>query len=1515
VLTKAFRLFVSSTFSDFAAERDVLQKEVFPALDAYCATEGYQFYPLDLRWGVNEEAQLDHRTTEICLNEVRTAKQDYPPPNFLILIGNRYGFVPLPYAIAQDEFEAILAWLEGGDGQNAARAIRSVYQQDHNYLVPPGLSEAAPDRAALISAYTLRSRADDRPELKAVDAWARREAELRAALQEAADGLLSLGRIDAAAHEKYFLSLTDQEIIHGLPGYRPAADGASPRSRDADGPPAIAFIREIVTQSTAPPAAIGRYFEQAPRLDALKETIKRTLSADQVITARATVDEHGRFSAAYLADFAHQIQGKLQSAIDRYIAAVETLEQAPDHALTRERATHRAFGEQKLEVFVGQERELAAIARYLAGAGDHPLIVHSRSGLGKSALMARAIALAESADRAPVIARFVGASAASSNLRALLVSVIEDLAAHDIVALPVDFEQDAHKLNAQIEELLSSTTRPAVVFLDALDQLQRPHDLGWLPETLPETLRLVLSVLDDADYEADSDLYRDLQNRLAPDAFLAVDPLGLTQARDILSALEQQTRHQLQDGQRNYIIEKLGAAGASPLYLTTAFEIARSWKSYHTAGAGRFVLADDTKGVIAQLIEELSSVHHHETELVTRILGYLAAARNGLSAKELTDVLSRDAGVMRAISSERHGALTDRLPPSVWVRLNRDLSSFLVEKQIDDQPLLQFFHRQVTEVVREQHYGRCKTELHAALAVYFESQASERDGKTVHGKRGLSELPFQLDAADDALRLGEILMSPDWMQQKVAAFGPRPLIEDYHYARTRAQQLAGQALELATGSLARDHCQLVAQIVGRLTPDLADEVADATEIERLLANARALVAPPALVPRWPSFTVPGGPEIHRFEGHGDAVSAAVFSTDGRHIVSASEDGSLRQWEVGSGREIARFVGVPTSEIGEHLLAPDVTAIAFSPDRRRIVCGGANELLLWEPAIGESRRFSGHTKEVSAVAFSSDGGRIVSGSWDHTVRLWEVASAREIARFEGHTAYVRTVAFSPDGQYIVSGSQDKTVRLWEVASGREIIQLERPGTPKDLAMGSVNVVAFFPDGSHIVCCSSEGTVRLWEAESGEFWRVEDIPRVHAVAFSPDGRHIVLGSEDNAVWLWEVASGAFRRLEGHTDTVSAVAFSPDGRYIVSGSWDQTLRLWQVASARPHRVEDHTNTVNAVAFSLDGEKIISASSGEDTLRLWQPASGKSRPFEGPGNFMNVRAVSLGGRYIVTYSEDYSIGGYPYPLLRLWELPSGSEIGRCDGRAEYVETVVCSPDGRYVVGCSQDFSLRLWEMASGSEIARFEGHTLPANAVAFSPDGQYIVSCSWDKTVRLWEVARGRESARIKDRPDWDGIPEIDSVLRRTLDTNARLWEASAGESWRFEGHIAGVSAVAFSPDGRHIVSGSSDRTVRLLELASGSEIARFEGHTGGVNAVAFSPDGRHIASGSDDRTVRLWDVANLRELARLEGEDAFNMLVFAPHRTSVVAAGGGLHLIDILVDESDKAIWLRALANGRS
>jgi hypothetical protein len=971
MLLKAFRLFVSSTFADFSAERELLQSKVFPALDAYCAAKSHQFYPIDLRWGVNEEAQLDQRTAEICLEEVRAAK-GYPPPNFLIMIGGRYGWVPLPYAIARDEFKAIIAWLEDRDRHDSARALGSLYHLDDNHLVARDLSEAGMDDNPLTSAYTLRSRVDDMPELKSVEAWANLEAQLRRALQEAADGLLTLGRINTAAHEKYFLSLTEQEIIHGLPGYPHGFDTASPPS--TDGPAAIAFIRQIVSGSGA------SHVEREARLDALKDGIRSALPEDSIVTARVACDESGRLDETYLANFAGQVQAKLETAIDKQVARVEAIERSPDFALESERRTHRAFDDERLKIFVGRESNLTSIARYLAGVSDRPLVLHGRSGLGKSALMARAIAAVEAASGTPVTARFIGASPASSNTRSLLVSLIDDLAAHGIVSKLAEYEQDTNKFNAQIKALLSSIDKPAIVFLDALDQLQKPRDLGWLPHKLPQALKLVLSVLDDQAYETDSAIYRSLRGRLASEVFLEIEPLTSAQGREILFALEQRTRHRLQEGQRDYIIEKFENGGASPLYLRIAFEIARGWRSTVRVGAGRHVLAQDIAAVIAQLSEELSGVHHHEPELVTRTLGYLAAAKDGLSTKELTEVLSRDVDVMRAISSEEHGAHTEKLPPSVWVRLNRDLASFLIEKLIDDQPLLQFFHRQVAQVAHEQHYEPVKTLLHAALAGYFQSQATEQQGRVHYAKRSLSELPYQLHFAGETRELDRILESPDWIQQKFAAFGAQVLVRDYEqFGRGQLQDNIGRTLRLITGICERDKRQIIPQLHGRL---LALSAAD-----KFCASAKKLAVPPAIFTCRASLAPPGS-ELARLEGHDHKVSALVVLPDGR-LASGGFDNTIRLWDLNSGVEIARL--------------------------------------------------EGHSDAIWALAVLPDG-RLASASGDRTIRLWDVNSGVETARLEGHSDAIRALAVLPDGR-LASGSADRTIRLWDPKTGAQTARLE------------------------------------------------------------------------------------------------------------------------------------------------------------------------------------------------------------------------------------------------------------------------------------------------------------------------------------------------------------------------------------------------------------------------------------------------------------------------------------------
>jgi WD40 repeat protein len=293
----------------------------------------------------------------------------------------------------------------------------------------------------------------------------------------------------------------------------------------------------------------------------------------------------------------------------------------------------------------------------------------------------------------------------------------------------------------------------------------------------------------------------------------------------------------------------------------------------------------------------------------------------------------------------------------------------------------------------------------------------------------------------------------------------------------------------------------------------------------------------------------------------------------------------------------------------------VSSVAFSPDGRLLASGSGyydKTIKLWEVATGrEVRTLTGHTDYVNSVAFSPDGRLLASGSgyYDKTIKLWEVATGSLVRTLSGHTDDVNSVAFSPDGRLLASGSDDRTIKLWEVATGREVRTLTGH-------TDYVNSVAFSPDGRLLASGSGyyDKTIKLWEVATGSLVRTltGHTDYVNSVAFSPDGRLLASGScgqRDSGgnciqgeIKLWDVASGReVRTLSGHTDYVWSVAFSPDGRLLASGSDDRTIKLWEVATGREVRtLSGHTNDVYSVAFSPDG-RLLASGSADKTIKLW--------------------------------------------------------------------------------------------------------------------------------------------------------------------------------------------------------------------------------------------------------------------------------------------------------------------------
>jgi WD40 repeat protein len=304
--------------------------------------------------------------------------------------------------------------------------------------------------------------------------------------------------------------------------------------------------------------------------------------------------------------------------------------------------------------------------------------------------------------------------------------------------------------------------------------------------------------------------------------------------------------------------------------------------------------------------------------------------------------------------------------------------------------------------------------------------------------------------------------------------------------------------------------------------------------------------------------------LRRFEGHTDLVRWVALSPDGKQLLSGGHDGTVRLWELETGKEIRR--------LGENLAL--VRSVAFSPDGKLALAGHQNgDFRLWETATGKELHAVNFGTPVCSVAFTPDGTRALLGLDDTTLRLWDLEKWQEVRKLTGHTSYVVCVAISPDGKRGLSaGEHDNTARLWDLETGKELRKFE--GHKE-----SVHSVAFSPDGKRAV---SGGGVQ---------------------------RAIFAPGSDNTARVWDVETGKeIRVLTGHKAGVWAVAFSPDGRRILTGSghWtldspDMTMRLWDVDSGKElARFEEHTGTVFSVTFTSDGKQALS--SGDRTVRLWR-------------------------------------------------------------------------------------------------------------------------------------------------------------------------------------------------------------------------------------------------------------------------------------------------------------------------
>ncbi|KAJ7142343.1 WD40-repeat-containing domain protein [Mycena epipterygia] len=555
---------------------------------------------------------------------------------------------------------------------------------------------------------------------------------------------------------------------------------------------------------------------------------------------------------------------------------------------------------------------------------------------------------------------------------------------------------------------------------------------------------------------------------------------------------------------------------------------------------------------------------------------------------------------------------------------------------------------------------------------------------------------------------------------------------------------------------------------------------------------------------------------------------------------------------------------------------EVTSVHFSSDGTRIVSGSWDSTLrIWDVQTGALvvGPLEGHTDWITSVCFSPDGMQIVSGSDDTTLRIWDThTGALLLGPLEGHTAWVKSVHFSPDGMHIVSGSRDKTLRIWDAQTGVPIAD------PLEGHTSNINSVCFSPDGKQIASASDDQTVRIWEVKTGKQigGPLEHASEVLCVRFSPNGMRIVSGSSDNMLYIWELRTGllVLGPLHRHTTWIHSVSFSPDGARIASGSDDNTICIWdaQTGELLGEPLTGHTGFIYSVDFSSDSRQIVSGSR-DMTLRIWDA---QIHDPVAPDGSIEVQADGI---RCIDFSPDGAriVSGYSKNTLRIWDAQTGALIiGPLEGHNEVVNTVRYSPDGTRIVSGSYDNTLHIWDAHTGAlVVGPLNGHTKSIRSVDFYPDGTQIVSGSYDKTLRIWDAQTGQPISTLNGHADSVNCvrvsPDGARIVSGSYDRTLRIWDAQTGTLivGPLEGHNNSVTSVDFSPDGTRIVSGSGDKTLQIWDVETGKSVfGPINGHTHWIRSVHFSPDGRQIVSGSDDRMVRIWDAQTGAPIESLEG-----------------------------------------------
>lgn len=1214
-------IYTCADLKDTIMERSALMEHVYPKLRLYCMEKGYELNIVDLHWGIPDEHLNDHSFKELCLGQLTTQARDSHIVT-VVFLNETFGNALLPRVIEGPDFDQAISAMEHDTDREL---FWKWYHWDEN--AQPPCYKLQP-----ISTYIPNIKDSNSASLhqEAVQDW-----------NNEVKKMMTLMRMvfNQEQKEKYLSTVMEQEIKQSVFMNQESAKHC------------LWICRKFTHFPSHNIPAQGKVYvavepESKKRLDILQSELKERLDEIRMLKFRVKwhnsgmnpeVPEH----AQYVEDLCAQISPLLISIIDGVIEEDETKEELKSYLGIEKRLFHELMQQSlmcqfRYKNFQGRQELLTKIRRYLSNDSCVPLIMHGEVGCGKSSLIAKAMErCCEWLVDVPLVVRFVGLTPGSSTTEQVLRSIAEQCCAlfgdH-----PAEAAKSVRHMSAFLKHVWSKACkiRPLVIMIDGIDQVKGygSTSLEWVPSELPENVKLIMTVRDDSPQM--SLLQTIIEDRAC---FLKIPPLTIDEGYNKFEGILKQHHRSVNKEQRELVSKYLQECPL-PLYVEIMGRMACQWTGAET----QLPLQPNLMGLINAVFDELEAAYGQVE--VSHTLGYLTAAKHGLSDSEMIDILSCDEAVLEKIFVHCTPPVR-RCPSLLWVQISKQVQPFLMKTIVAGICLFTWRHESFRDAAHARYLGTpdqinmCCT----ALIDYFQSkwangakkpvpvyEAGVEEGKdryvldqptkyrgsnmskisvqslfSRHNRRKLDELPYQVLQLRGRI-LEEFVLKFDWVYEKLCGSDTYQVLEDVSLAlRNHSNNielvLLKEVLELAAYGLGYDGRQFYSQVYGRLSTLMSDPQNHETyPIIKELYDTAARAPVPCLLPLTVCFHEPFQDQNMKLGDGQVYFNALIRARHNPHyvITLSTERGEIAVWNVFTMSPVRTLTGI--TQPRKLKMIDDYRCLVLCGRELRIYNFDEGLFVMkLREVMNQKMPFFGLHDKDHVVALSRS--RMY-------VNMMNLQNGDCVATFKvGEDRFLNSLMVSENGKICVCGDETQkpsALLVWDLELRKLMYDLRIPHHEFITRLAAIT-----KEGHYVSCVCREvdepapNFIVVYDLQSGTlFKKWKPGVNIISIAISSAGGCVVVGLEDSKLMAYDLITGNPRwTLKGHTAPPNTIRLDNRGLQCLtfdSLGRDRSVRVWDIHTGNSLAVLTPDQAITACEISSDGKAVVMALEGRNEI-----------------------------------------------------------------------------------------------------------------------------------------------------------------------------------------------------------------------------------------------------------------------------------------------------------------------------